>query len=142
MDLDAVKDLQALSKPSHDGNGVLNGRFFHHQGLEPALQGRILFDVPSILVDRRGPDHVQLTSSQHWLQHVAGIHGPLSGAGPDHGVQLVDEHQQSALGRLHLCQHGLQSLLELAAILGPSDQGPHIQGEHRPVPKAFGYITA
>ena len=59
--------------------------------LEAALEGGVLFDVLAVLVDGGGADHVQLAPGQHGLEHVAGVHGPLGGAGADHGVQLVDE---------------------------------------------------
>ena len=40
-----------------------------------------------------------------------------AGAGAHDGVQLVDEQDDAALALLHLAQHGLQTVLELAAVL-------------------------
>jgi hypothetical protein len=45
------------------------------------------------------PMAVQLAAGQHRLEHVAGVHGALGGAGADHGVQLVNEQDDLALGR-------------------------------------------
>jgi hypothetical protein len=41
-------------------------------------------------------------------------------------------NRRICLGRLDLRQHRLQPLLELAAVLGPGDEGPHVQG-HQPL---------
>ena len=70
-----------------------------------------------ILVERGRADHSQLAAGQHRLDHVAGIHRALGGTGADDGVQFVDERDHFA-GRVgDLLQHGLQPLLELAAVL-------------------------
>ena len=45
-------------------------------------------------------------------------------------MQLVDEEDDAALGLFDLVEDGLQPLLKLAAVLGPGDQGTHIQGEN------------
>ena len=91
-------------------------------GLEAALQGGVVLDVLAVLVERGGADHVQLAAGEHRLEHVARVHRALGRAGADHGVQLVDEQQDPALGGLDLGQHRLEPLLELAAVLGAGDQ--------------------
>src|SRR4029453_14611090 len=45
------------------------------------------------------------------------------GARADDRVQLVDEEDDLAGGVLDLPQHGLEAVLELAAVLGPRQQG-------------------
>ena len=45
-----------------------------------------------------GADAVQLAARERRLEHVAGVHGALGGAGADDGVQLVDEQDDLALG--------------------------------------------
>ena len=64
----------------------------------------------------------QLAPRQHRLDHVAGVHRALGGAGTDDGVQLVDEGDDLAFGVRDLLQHSLQALLELAAVLGARNQ--------------------
>ena len=113
-----------------------------HDGLEAALQGGVLLDVLAVLVQRGRADHVQLAAGQHRLEHVARVHRALGGAGADHGVQLVDEQQDPALGGLDLGQHGLEPLLELAAVLGPGDQRAHVEREDRLVAQSFGHVAA
>jgi hypothetical protein len=58
------------------------------------------------------------------LEHVAGVHGALGRAGADDGVQLVDEEDDLALGVGDLLEHGLEAVLELAAVLGAGDHAP------------------
>src|SRR5205823_756530 len=51
----------------------------------------------------------------------------LGGACPDKSVQLVDEEDDVA-ACADLLQHLLQALLEVAAVAGPGDQGPEVEG--------------
>ena len=43
---------------------------------------------------------------------------------------------------LHLVEHGLEPLLELAAVLGAGHQRAHVEGEDRLVPQALGHVAA
>ena len=53
---------------------------------------------------------------QSRLEQVGGIHGAAGcGAGADHRMDLVDEHDRLGM-RLDLLDHLLQALLEIAAI--------------------------
>ena len=56
-------------------------------------------------------------------------------------MQLVDEQQDAPLGLLHLIEHGLQALLELAPVLGPGDERPHVQGENGLVLQPRGHVA-
>ena len=61
---------------------------------------------------------MQLTARERGLEHIARIERAVTrGAGAHDGVQLVDEQDDLALGLLHLAQHRLQAVLELAAVL-------------------------
>ena len=73
------------------------------------------------------PMHVQLAAGQHRLQHVGGVHRALGRARADHGVQLVDEEDDLALGVRDLLEHRLQPLLELAAVLRARDERAHVE---------------
>jgi hypothetical protein len=57
-------------------------------------------------------------------------------------VQLVDEQQDASFRGPDLGQDGLEPLLELAPVLGPRDQGAHVQAEDRLVPQPLGHVTA
>jgi len=95
--------------------------------------------VGAIFVQSCGADHVQLTSSQHRLEHVPGIHRALGGTGDD-GMQFVDEQQDPAFGAGHFIQYGLEPLLKLTAILCAGHRGAHIQCENGLVTQPFRYI--
>ena len=141
VDLHAVEDLESLAQSPEDRQGVLDARLVDHDRLEPALEGRVLLDVGAVLVERGGPDHVQLAAGQHGLQHLARVHRTFGRAGPDHGVQLVDEQQDLALGGQYLVEDGLEPLLELAAVLRAGDEGAHVQGEDGLVAQSLGHVT-
>ena len=56
-------------------------------------------------------------------------------------MQLVDEQQDAALGALHLLQHGLQALLELAAVFRAREQHAHVEREDRLVAEALRHVA-
>ena len=66
----------------------------------------------------------------------------LGRAGADHGVQLVDEEDDLAVGVRDFLQHGLQPLLELAAVLRAGDQRAHVEGDDALVLEALGHVAA
>ncbi|MPN02083.1 hypothetical protein SDC9_149296 [bioreactor metagenome] len=65
LNLHAVEHLIALLESAQDRNRVLHGRFFDQHRLEPALQGRVFFDILTVLVDRGCTDAVQFAARQH-----------------------------------------------------------------------------
>ena len=85
---------------------------------------------------------MQLAPGQHGLEQVACVHGTIGLAGTHDGVQLIDEEDDLALALLHLVQHALQALLELAAVLCTGHQSAHVQTEHDAVLQVFGHIAA
>ena len=84
----------------------------------------------AVLVERRRADGVQLAAREHRLEQVGGVHGALGRPGADDRVQLVDEEDDLAVGVLDLLEHGLQALLELAAVLGARDERPQVERHH------------
>ena len=128
-----MEHLEAFSKSAQNRDRILGTGLVDENGLESTLQCRIGFDVLAILVESGGTDHVQFAACEHRFEHVAGIERPLAAdrARSDHGMQLVDEQQDAPLGSLHLGQHGLQSLLELAAVLRTGHQRTHVEREDR-----------
>jgi hypothetical protein len=96
-------------------------------GLEAPLERRVLLDVLAVLVERRRADRAQLAAREHRLEQVAGRDGALGGAGTDDRVELVDEEDDLALRSSDLREHGLEPLLELAAVLGARDQRADVE---------------
>ena len=111
-------------------------------GLEAALQSRILFDVLAVLDERRCADAVQLAAGEHRLQHVAGVHRALRRPGTHDRVKLIDEEQDPSLLGLHLLEHCLQALFELAAVLGARHERAHVQCEDGLVLEALGHVAS
>ena len=61
------------------------------------------------------------------LQQVRGIHGAArGGAGTDHRVDFVDEHDGAGTG-FDFLDHGLEALFEIAAIAGAGEQHAHVE---------------
>jgi len=101
-DAHAMMNLVLLLQAAQDGDGVLDGRFAHDDGLETTLKSGVLFDVLAVFVERRGADGVKLASRKSRLEHVAGIDGAVAGRTCTHdGMQLVDEQDNAAVGVLH-----------------------------------------
>ncbi len=133
-------DLVAFLQAAQDGHGVLEGGLADVDRLKAPFEGLVTFDV-GVLRQGGRADHAQLPAGEHWLQHVAGVHGPLGLAGADDGVQLVDEADQLPVAGLDLGQHRLQPLLELAAVLGPGDHGAEVQGDDALVLQPLGDVA-
>ena len=126
-DVHAVEDLVLLLETTQDRDGVLDGRLAHHHGLETTRERRILFDVLAVFVERGRADRVQVATGKRRLENVAGVHGALGGTRAHDGVELIDEQDDLALGLLHFLEHGLQAVLELAAVFGAGDQRAHVE---------------
>ena len=98
--------------------------------LEPAHQRAVLLEIlPVFLVGGRA-DAAQRAGGERRLEQVRGIHrAARGGAGADHGVDLVDEHDRAGIG-LELLDHLLEALLEVAAIARAGEQRAHVEREH------------
>ena len=122
-----MKHLIPFLQTTQDRYGVLYRRFIHEDRLETAFQGRILFDIFSVLIQRRCTDAVQLAPGQHGLQHIARIHGPVCLAGSHDQMKFIDKQYNLAFAFPYLLQDSLQTFLEFAPVLRAGDQSAHIQ---------------
>ncbi len=141
LDPHAVVHLVALLQPAQDPDRLLDARLVHVDRLEAPRQGGVLLDVLLVLVERRRAHAAQLAAREHRLQHVRGVHRALGGAGADDRVQLVDEEHDLALRLGDLLEHGLQAVLELAAVLGPGDQRAEVERDHALVLERLGHVA-
>ena len=117
-DAHAVVNLVLLLQAAQNGDGVLHRRLADRDRLETTGKRLVLLDILAVLVKRRRADGMKLTARERRLEHVARIERAVArGTGAHDGVQLVDEQDDLALGLLHLAQHRLQAVLELAAVL-------------------------
>ena len=112
----------------------------HHDGLEPALQGGVLFNVLAVLVDGGGADDLEITPGQGGLQDVGSIRRAFGGTGADDGVQLVNEQDDIAV-LLHLVNSALDALLKVAAVLGAGHHAGQVQGHQALVFQQFRHFT-
>ena len=140
-DADAVVRLVALLQPAQDRDRVGDGRLADEHRLEAPLERRVLLDVQAVLVERRRADRSQLAAREHRLQQVAGRDRAFGGACTDDRVQLVDEEDDLARRGGDLLQHGLQPLLELAAVLRARDQRPDVERPHALALEALGHVA-
>ncbi len=133
--------LVALLQAAQDRDRVRDGRLADEDRLEAPLERRVLLDVLSVLVERRRADRAQLAARQHGLQEVRGVHRALRGPSADDRVQLVDEENDLAGRGLDLAEHGLQPLLELAAVLRAREERTEVERPHALALEALGDVA-
>ncbi len=141
LDAHAVVHLVALLQPAQDADRVLDGRLTDVHLLEAAFERRVLLDVLAVLVERGRADHAQLAAGEHRLDHVAGVHRTLGAAGTDDRVEFVDEGDDLALGVGDLLEHGLEALLELAAVLGAGEHRGDVERDEPLVLEPLGHVA-
>ena len=132
LDAHTVVHLVAVLQPTQNRNGVLDSRLAHQHWLKAPLERRVFLDVLLIFVERCRADGAQLAPGQRRLQHIRGVHRALRRACAHQGVQFVDEQNDLPLGLCDLFQHGLQPVLELAAIFRTSHQRGQVE-RHQPL---------
>ena len=128
----ALEDLQGLG-----GAGLA-----HQDGVEAPLQGLVGLDEAVVLVQGVGTDDLKAALGQGGLEQAGGVQaaGTRPAADADHGVQLIDEEDDAALGGDDRVAHRLEALLELAAHLGPGDEVAHVQGQQAFVEQGIGHF--
>ena len=127
LDPNAVVDLVSLLQAAEDRDRVLHRRRLHEDRLEPSFERCILLDVLAVLVEGGGSHQPELSSSEHRLQHVPGVHRSLGSAGADDRMHLVDEGDDLATGIRDLLQDGLEPFLELTAVLRAGDHRADVE---------------
>ncbi len=134
--------LVALLEAAKNTDGVLDARLPDVDLLEAALERSVLLDVLAVLLERGRADQSQLTTGQHRLDHVARIHrGFAGGTGADDGVQLIDEGDDLTGRTLDLVEHGLEPLLEFAAVLRAGDHRTEVQRDDGLVAQRLRHIA-
>ncbi len=141
LDAHAVVHLVALLQPAQDRDRVLDARLDHHHRLEATLERGVLLDVLAVLVERGGAHGTQLAAREHRLEQVGGVDRALGRAGADDRVQLVEEQDDATLALGDLLQHGLEPVLELAAVLGAGDQRADVERDDAAVAQRLGHVT-
>ena len=122
--------LEIRLEPLENFDRVRNRRLVDVDLLEPAHQRAVLLEIlPVFLVGGRA-DASDRARGERRLEQVRRIHGAARrGAGADHGVDFVDEHDRAGIG-LDLLDHLLEPFLEIAAIARAGEQRAHVEREH------------
>ena len=84
---------------------------------------------------------MQIAPRQRGFQEIGRVHRTVGLAGADQRVHLVDEQYDAAFGRGYFLQHGLEPLLELAAIFRARDQRAEIERQQLLVFQAFRHVA-
>ena len=128
-DAHAVMSLVLLLQATEDRDRILDGRLGDEYRLEAPRQRSILLDMLAIFVERGRAHAMQFAARQGGLQEVRSVHCAIGLAGPDERMHFVNEQDNAAGGRGDLVEHGLEALLELAAIFRASNERAHIERE-------------
>ena len=130
-----------LLDAAQDRDRVLDRRLADIDRLEAAFERGVLFDVLAVFVEGRGADAMQFAARQGRLQHVGGVHRAFRFAGPDEGVQFVDEQDDALGARGDFLQYRLEALLEFAAIFAAGQEGAEIERQQFLVFEALRHIA-
>ena len=133
--------LVFVLQAAQDRDGVLDRRLGDEYRLEAPRQRGVLLDVLLVFVERGGADAMQLAARQRRLEQVGGVHGAVGLAGADQRVHLVDEQDDAAVRGSDLVEHGLEPLLEFAAIFGAGDQRAEIERQQLLVLQALRHVA-
>ena len=133
--------LVLVLEAAQDRDRVLDRRLADEHRLETPRQRCVLLDVLLVFVERGRADAMQLAARERRLEQVRRIHRAVGLAGADQRVHLVDEQDDAAVGGRDFLQHGLQPLLELAAIFRAGDQRAHVERQQLLVLQALRHVA-
>src|SRR3990172_6259058 len=139
-DADLVVFLVARANTEEDVDRLLERGLLDHHRLETTLERGIALDVLAVLVERGGPDALELAAGERRLQDVGGVDRALRSAGAHERVQLVDEEDR-VVRAAKLLDDLLEALLELAAVLRAGHEGSDVERQHALVEEGFGHVA-
>ena len=116
-------------------------RLVHLHDLEAAGERGVLLDVLLVLRPCRRGDRAQGAAGERGLEQVRGIARPGGSAGADQRVRLVDEQDDALAGGLHLLDHRLQPVLELAPDGGAGLHGGKVEREEPHIPQGRRHVA-
>ena len=115
--LEALQDLDRLG----------DRRLADVDALEPPRQRAIALERLAVVLERRRADAAQLAVRQRRLEDVRRVHRAAARrAGADDVVDLVDEQDRLRIADQHL-HHGLEALLEVAAVARAGEHRGHVE---------------
>ena len=125
---DPVVILVTLAQAQQYLVGFLDRWLGNFDLLKAARQGAVLLKVFLVLLVGGGADAAQFPRGQHRLEDIGSVQRTARHrAGADDRMDFIDE-QHGVLFSLQDGQHFFQPFLEIAAVAGSGQQGPHVQG--------------
>ena len=125
---DLVMLFEGLDQSPHHLDGDVDLRFLDLHDLEPAGQGRILFEVLLVFGPRRGGDGADFAAGQCRFQEVGRVALPGTAPRADHLVGFVDEQDDGRGGRLDLFDDRFEPILEFSFDAGAGLQQSQDRG--------------
>src|SRR5215469_3103177 len=123
---DGVELLVAFANALNDLNGLFLAWGGNLDGLEAALERAILFHGLAVFAGRRGPDALNFAAGKGRLQNIGRVKRAFRRTRAHQRVQLINEHD-GVLAFHQFFHDGLETLFELAAILGSSNDQRKIE---------------
>ena len=122
-------------------DGVFHARLAHVHLLEAPFECGVLLDVLAVLIEGRRPDQAQLAPREHRLEHVRRRDAALAAPRAHERVQFVDEGDYLPVGGTDFGEHCFESLLELATVLGPGDEGREVEAHESLVLEGVRHVS-
>ena len=97
FDTHLVVVLVTLLQATQDRDRACRVGFVHHDGLEPTLQGFILFEILLVFVKGSGTDAPQFATCQCRFQDIGCIHGTFTFSCTYQCVDFIDEQDDVSL---------------------------------------------
>jgi len=138
--LHAVVRFVTVAEPLQNQDRLLLAGRLDHDRLESPFECPVLLDVFAVFIERGGANALQLAPAEGRLEHVGGVDGPLGPASADQRVQLVDEEDR-VLRTANLVHHGLDPLLELAAVLRAGDHHRQVEHDDALIAQKLGHVA-
>ena len=134
-------DLVAFLEAAEDGDGVFDGRFADHDGLEAAFEGGVFFDVLAVLVEGGGADAAEFAAGELGFEEIAGVHGAFGFACADDGVEFVDEEDDLAFAGGDFLEEGFETFFEFAAEFCSSHHAAEVHADEPFVFEGIGDVA-
>ena len=123
-----------------DSKSFFLGGGLDHNFLEPAFKSAVLFNVLAVFIVGGSTNALDLAASECRFEHIGGIHGAWSAAGPYNGVYLVNK--QDDIGILgEFVEHGFYAFFKLSAVFCASDHRRHVEGDNAFVKEYAGHFS-
>ena len=134
-------ELHSVLSGAENGDRIFDGRLVDHDRLETPFEGGVLFDVFLIFVEGRSPMQRRSPRASIGLGYCRRP-SILRTRRADDGVDFIDEEENLTVGFCDFIEDRFQSFFKFAAVLGPGDEGTHVEGVEGLVLQRFRNVAA